>query len=325
MGVHTNRVQQRKKMKGVKVSLFIIFAILLCAGIYAIYIYDQVKKAVDENIQGTIKSIDHNPEIIKAGQETLNILLMGVDERSNDIGRADTLVLLSLNPKIDSMQLISIPRDTLTPIYGTEIEDKINHSYVYGYTINNSKEEGINTTAATVESFLNIDLDYYVMINMEGLPDLVDAVGNVTVDNPIEWYDEGYYKKGYLYEQGTISLDGPQALGYSRMRNKDPENDVGRNKRQHLVIQGIIDKGASVGSITRIDNILDTLGNNMKTNLSFEEMKNFYKKYRNTRENSVSYQIQGVNQKINGVSYVVISEEERQNVHNKILEFNNKK
>lgn len=274
MGERINREQQKKNKVAYKISLFIIITIFICASIYVIYVYNQVKKTVDVNIQENIKSIDYNPEVIKEGQKTLNILLMGIDERTNDIGRADTLVLLSLNPKNDSMQLISIPRDTLTPIHGTEIEDKINHSYVYGYTINNSKEEGINTTVATVEHFLNIELDSYVMINMEGLPDLVDAVGGVTVDNPIEWHDEGYYKKGYLYEQGVISLDGQQALGYVRMRNEDPENDIGRNKRQRLVIHGMVDKGATAGTMTRIGAILDTLGNNMKTNLSFEEMKN---------------------------------------------------
>lgn len=319
------RIKQRKEKKTLKVSLFIIITLALCAGIYFLYVYNQVKDTVDENIQETIKSIDNNPEKIKEGQEPLNILLMGVDERTNDIGRADTLVVVSLNPKSDSMQLISIPRDTFTPIYGKEIEDKINHSYVHGYTVNNGKAEGINTSVATVENFLNIELDYYLMINMEGLPDLVDAVGGITVDNPIEWYDEGYYKKGYRYEKGNISLNGPQAISYVRMRKEDPENDFGRNKRQRLVIQGIVDKGASLGSIARIENILNTVGNNLKTNLTFEEMRNLYKKYRNTRENSVSYQIDGVSQKINGVWYVVVSEEERQKVDEMISEFNNKK
>lgn len=323
MGKHT-RVQQKNGKKAYKVSLLIIITLALCAGIYLLFVYNHVKDTVDKNIQETIKSIDNNPEKIKEGQESLNILLMGVDERTNDIGRADTLVILSLNPKNDSMQLISIPRDTLTPIYGKEVEDKINHSYVHGYTINNSKAEGINTSVATVENFLNIELDYYVMMNMEGLPDLVDAVGGITVDNPLEWYDEGYYKKGYHYEKGNISLNGPQAIGYVRMRKEDPENDFGRNKRQRLVIKGIVDKGASVGSITRIENILNTLDNNLKTNLTFEEMKNLYKNYRNTRENSISYQIDGISQKINGMWYVVVSEEERQKVHEMISEFNNK-
>lgn len=325
MAERTKRVQQKKKKLAFKISLFIIITITICSGVYVIYAYNQVKKTVDENIQENINSIDSNPEIIKSGQETLNILLMGVDERSNDIGRADTLMLLSLNPKTDSMQLMSIPRDTLTPIYGNEIEDKINHSYVYGYKINNSKEEGINTTVATVEKFLNIELDYYVMMNMEGLPDLVDAVGGITVDNPVEWYDEGYYKKDHLYEKGIISLNGPQAIGYVRMRKEDPENDVGRNKRQRLVIQGIINKGASVGSITRIDDILDTLGNNVKTNLTFEDMKHLFNNYRHTRENLVNYQVQGDSQRINGTWYVIVSEDESQKVHDMIVEFDNKK
>lgn len=70
----------------------------------------------------------------------------------------------------------------------------------------------------TVEGFTGQKLDYYIKINMEALSGMVDALGGITVDNEIEWLDEGYYKKGYHYQLGNIDLDGEQALGYVRMR-----------------------------------------------------------------------------------------------------------
>ncbi len=163
---------------------------------------------------------------------------MGVDERPGDKGRSDALMVMSLDPNHDKMQIVSIPRDTRTTIVGRGSESKINAAYAYG---------GPDMAINTVENFLDIDLDYYVKVNMEGLSQMVDAVGGVTVNNDRDWYDEGYYKKGYHYKKGEIHLDGPKALGYVRMRHLDNRGDFGRNKRQRQVIQAVLDKGSSVG------------------------------------------------------------------------------
>jgi LCP family protein required for cell wall assembly len=87
----------------------------------------------------------------------------------------------------------------------------------------------------TVENFLNIHLDYYVRINMEGLDDLVDAVGGITVYNDDSWHDPGYYKKGYLYDEGELQMNGAKTLGYVRMRYI-PGGHFTRNEHQREVI-----------------------------------------------------------------------------------------
>ncbi|MCP8615833.1 LCP family glycopolymer transferase [Salirhabdus salicampi] len=320
MGKRTDYI---KKKKHKRLRFFFIFITILFIGVggYAYHLYNEIKRTVDVDIYKTVDSIELNPKKAEEGKETLHILLMGVDERINDIGRTDTLILLSLNPNTDRMQLMSIPRDTRTEIVGKGIQDKINHAYPLGIAAGGTEKNGINMTIATVENFLDIELDYYIKMNMEGLPQLVDAVGGITVKNPISWVDSGYYKKGYHYKKGTITLDGEQSIGYVRMRKQDPEGDVGRNKRQRLVIQGIIDKGASLSSINHIDEILHTLGNNMSTNLSFREMKDLFTNYRNTRKHVDSYQISGRNENINGSWYVIVPEEERQKAHEKLITF----
>lgn len=319
LGKRTERKQQeRQKKKGLKIFLWILAAIFLVVGGYALYVYNQVKQTVEDDIRETVESIHHQPDKAEAGEETLNILLMGVDKREHDSGRADTLILMSLNPNTNSMQQISIPRDTYTDIIGHGTTDKINHAYAFG---------GTDMQVATVENFLDIELDYYVKINMEGLSELVDAVGGITVNNPIEWTDTGNdgYKKGYHYAKGPIELNGEQAMGFVRMRKQDPEGDAGRNKRQRLAIEAIIDKGASVGSVTRIDDILQVLGDNVSTNMSFDEMKNIFKNYKDTRNSQTSYQIQGSGQWIGPKWYLIVPDEEIQKVHNMIKEFNEKK
>ncbi|WP_312854653.1 LCP family protein [Pallidibacillus pasinlerensis] len=197
-------------------------------------------------------------------KELINILLLGVDERDNDGGRSDSIMIASLNPEDEQTTVVSIPRDTLAEIAGKGFETKINHAYAYG---------GADMSVATVEKFLDLDLDYYVEINMEGLADLIDAIGGITVNNEIEWIDEGYYKKGYRWEKGEIELDGEKALGYVRMRHLDPNSDFGRAERQRKVINAIIDKGKNMATVLKLNSVIDVLGDNLQTNMTFDDMK----------------------------------------------------
>jgi anionic cell wall polymer biosynthesis LytR-Cps2A-Psr (LCP) family protein len=187
---------------------------------------------------------------------------------------------MTLNPETDSMQMVSIPRDTRTTIVGKGMEDKINHSYEFG-----------------------------------GTKMAVDAVGGVTVNNKLEWTE-----KGQSYQKGDITLDGSRALGYVRMRKKDPRGDFGRTERQRQVINAIIDKGASVSSVTRVDDILQSIGSNAKTNMTFDEMKDILANYRDCRNNVESYLVQGKGSTINGGYYYVVSDEERTKVNNMLTD-----
>nr|WP_306373242.1 LCP family protein [Salirhabdus sp. Marseille-P4669] len=316
-----SRLQSEKTKKPMSKRRKITFIVLgimlvLIVGIvgYAYSIYHNVKETVDEEMYKPVDSIEHTPEQKEKieKKKTLNILLMGVDEREYDKGRTDTLIILSINPNSNKMQMISIPRDTRTELVGLGFEDKINHAYAFG---------DVNTTIETVEAFANIELDYYVKMNMEGLVDLVDAVGGITINNPYDWEQSGFH-----YKKGELSMNGEQTMGFVRMRKMD--SDFNRNDRQRIVIEGILKKGASVGSITKIDDVLDVLGDNMETNLSFDDMKNLFKNYRDTRKNSTTYQVTGTGQYMengNGqnIYYLIVPEEERDKVHGMIVHFNN--
>ncbi|SDQ17983.1 LCP family glycopolymer transferase [Virgibacillus salinus] len=302
----------KRKRPWIKYSLVLILILAIGVGAYALLLYNDAKDTVNEKIHQKVPSIDHElgKKKIK-GEEPLNILLLGVDKRAGDSGRSDALMVLSLDPKNNKMKLISIPRDTRTTIVGKGLEDKINHAYAFG---------GTDMSIATVESLLNINLDYYVQMNMEGLTEMVDAVGGITVDNQLEWYDTGYYEKGYHYAKGEISLNGPEAMGYVRMRYKDPNGDFGRTKRQRQVIEAIIDKGSSIASVNKIDNMIDVLGKNMATNMDFADMKDLLFNYKNVRKNTVSYMMKGSGTEIDGVYYYLIPDEEIAKVHEMINE-----
>ncbi|HEY9577020.1 MAG TPA: LCP family protein, partial [Pseudobacillus sp.] len=152
-------------------------------------------------------------------------------------------------------------------------------------------------------------VDYYVEMNMDGFKELVDAVGGVSVDNTIAFSYEGE-----TFNKGTIHLTGEQALKYTRMRHDDPQGDFGRQARQRQVIQGILDKGASMKSIWKYNDILGALETNMQTNLSVDEMMAIQKHYAGARNNIKQEQLGGAGQKIDGIYYYIVSDEEKERV-----------
>lgn len=128
---------------------------------------------------------------------------------------------------------------------------------------------------------------------MQGLSQLVDAIGGVTVNNDISWRDKGYFKKGFDYHKGLLTMNGAEALGYVRMRHQDPRGDIGRNLRQRQVIMAVVDTMANVSSISHYNTVLHDIQDNIRTNLTFDDMKYIATNYRDVRQNVKSYEVQG--------------------------------
>lgn len=303
------RASRRKKPMKLWLKIFLIVIAVLVLGVsaYAYSIYYKAQKTVDDKMHEPIDAIDTGLTKKKlAATERLNVLLLGIDSDEGEVGRSDALMILSLHPKTDDMKLISIPRDTLVPIVGKDKDDKINHAYAFG---------GNQMAIDTVENFLDIDLDYYISINMSGFKELVDQLDGITVYNDIAWKESNY-----SFDFGPIDMDGDKTMAFVRMRKKDPAGDFGRTKRQRQVIQGIINKGASVGSVTKVHGVIDILGNNLATNMDFDDMKSLLTNYRDTRKNFGDYQMQGKGTTIDGVYYYVVENDEIEKVREMILE-----
>lgn len=298
-------------VKKILLTIGIVIVLIVAAGGgYAWYLWHSVKSTANDIYKPAGESKGH--EELK-DKKPISFLLLGVDQRKGDPGRSDTIIAMTLNPKTNTMQMVSIPRDTRTAIIGHGTTDKINSAYAYG---------GTKMALDTVSHFLyNVPFDYYIRINMEGMKDLVDAVGGVTVTNDISWHDEGYYKKGYYYKKGKINLDtGAKAMGYIRMRHLDPRGDFGRNKRERDVIMAVINKAANISSVSHYTDILNAIKDNVTTNMTFDDMKTIATDYRNTREHTQDYEVKGQSTTINGIYYLVVSNAERQRVHDMIEE-----
>lgn len=304
----TRRRKRRKpkKKRALKITMAIILVLILGVGAYAYSIWHSVEKTFTQTHEPLNRDVSEkrSEKVSFSKRDPISILLLGVDQRAGDRGRSDSLILMTVNPKDQSIKMVSIPRDTRTEIVGKGTTDKINHAYAFG---------GVDMAVNTVEKFLDVPVDYYVQVNMESFKDIVDAVGGVTVNNDLNFdYD------GYSFKKGNLTLDGKEALAYSRMRKQDPRGDFGRQMRQRQIIEGVIEEGASVQSLANYGTILDTIGTNVRTNLTFDDMKQIQSNYKDARHNVEQLQVDGKGEKINGIYYYAVSDATRQALSSKL-------
>jgi polyisoprenyl-teichoic acid--peptidoglycan teichoic acid transferase len=299
------RSSNKKGKKWLKVTGIIFLVLLIAGGAYGFTVYNSFKNAVDtmhEPIER--KQSKKRPEPVElVEKDPFSVLMLGVDSIS-DKGRTDTIIVLTVNPNTNSAKMLSIPRDTRTEIVGKGYEDKINHAHAFG---------GVEMAMDTVENFLDIPIDYYMKVNMEGFKDIVDAVGGVTVTNDLDFTEAGVH-----YPVGEISLTGEEALPYVRMRKQDPNGDFGRNTRQRQVIQAVIKEGASVSSLANFSDIFKAIGENVKTNLTLDQMVDIQKNYKSVGSNVQQMEIKGAGTKIDGIYYLQIPEDERLRVQTEL-------
>jgi polyisoprenyl-teichoic acid--peptidoglycan teichoic acid transferase len=289
-------------MKKLLYTFGALFALLLLAGAgYAYYLYDSVQETVDSEMHVELerdRDKEDESEEEMDNLEPLSFLLLGVDAEDSTSGLADTIMVVTVNPEDDSLKMVSLPRDLRVNIPGQETPDKINHSYGYG---------GPDLIMDTVENYLDIPLDYFVTVNMEGFEEIIDALGGVTVENSFAFEQNEFY-----FEEGEHELSGEEALAYARMRKEDPDGDIGRNSRQREIVNSMINEGAQLSSIGNAQGLLNALGNNVLTNLDFEKMRKLQQNYASARHDQETLQFDYENERIDGLWFVLMEDEERQ-------------
>ena len=291
----------KKKKKGLKIGLTLLVVLLAIFGLFIWKVYsdvtgttEKIYKGVDDKEEVRNKPVNINKS------DSFSVLMLGVDTGDlgrTEKGRSDTIMVMTINPRTNQTKIVSVPRDTYTEIAGKGTMDKINHAYAFG---------GTSMAMNTVQNLLDIPIDYYVEVNMQGIQDIVDAVGGIEVTSLLTFNYDGYsFVKGE-----TSSFDGPEALAFSRMRYDDPEGDYGRQKRQRQVIEAIVKKAATFSTITNYKDVLGTMENNLQTNLAFDDMVDIFSKYRSATSNIEQIQLEGTGVMMDGISYQQISDQE---------------
>ena len=298
------RKKPKKKRTGLKIFLSIVLILVIALGLFVWKIYSDVA-GTTEKIHKDVETEEVRESSIDISKkDPFSILLLGVDTGDlgrTEQGRSDTMMVMTVNPNTNKATMVSIPRDTRTEIAGHGTTDKINHAYAFG---------GTSMSVNTVQNMLGIPIDYYVEVNMQGLQDIVDAVGGVQVTSPLTFSYEGYN----FTEGEPTSLDGKTALAYSRMRYDDPNGDYGRQERQRQVIQATLEKVASLATISNYQDILGSLENNMQTNLEFDDMVKLFNNYRSAAGNIEQVQLAAEGTTIDGIYYGIVSDEEMSRV-----------
>ncbi len=240
---------------------------------------------------------NHPSETMLVAHDKTNVMIMGVDERSDDVGRSDTLMLASIDPRKKQASLLSIPRDTRVRLQGSF--DKINSAYAYG---------GWKLTRDTVEELLDTPVDHYVLINTRSFPRIIDAIGGVDLDveKRMEYEDEwdDSLPGGLVIDlyPGMQHLDGVTAMSYVRYR--DEEGDIGRIARQQKFMRAVAEKVTSPSIIPQLPRVLSECLNAVETDLSLRQILELAGSLKEAQANGLhSDMLAGRPLYIDGVSY----------------------
>ncbi|HHK5552402.1 LytR family transcriptional regulator [Bacillus anthracis] len=278
------RSKPKKSKKKIKIIISVILFFLIVGGGYTWFLVNKASSAVRNAAHDLARGdkSDLRDKAVKPITNNVSVLVMGVDEsdvRGKEYGeaiRTDALLLATFNKDSKTVKLLSIPRDTYTYIPVEKKKDKITHAHAYGST-KNGKDGGPQASIDAVEKLLNVPVDYFVKFNFKSFMKIVDDLGGIEVDVPVEFTEQDSNDNaGAIHlKKGVQKLNSEEALALARTRHID--SDAMRGQRQQLVIEAILEKLTSVGSVTKVGNIIDDINGQFVTNLTFDDMLSFYK------------------------------------------------
>lgn len=279
----SDRYRKKRWKRSLFIFLIVIFLSLL-AGVayYATSIYQFLDEVTMSD--GASPSMNEEKLLIEE-KKPFSILLLGMDMNFNLSSRTDTIMVATINPDSNDMKLVSIPRDTLVETnFG--FTEKINAMYTYG---------GIDLMITEVEKILDIPISHYAILDFKGLAELVDVVGGIQVYSDLEFKESNSLnsKEPIEIKEGLQTLNGEEALGYSRMRKQDPRGDFGRQERQQQVVEALLDELLSLNLLTNFNPILEATSPYLKTNLTGNQMLSLAMNYRDAVNDIDTYQIAG--------------------------------
>lgn len=287
-----------------KIILILLFvSVVLVGGItgWAVYSANKINTKVYEKLNPSDEQYDLDYDQLK--QEPFNVLLLGVNTGEfgrTDSGRSDSMIVAHINLKKKEYTLMGVERDLLVDIADQGMQDKLNAAYAYG---------GASCSVKTVEKMLDIQIPYFVSIDMGDFQKILKEVGAVQVENEFEFSSDGFD-----FPKGKLTLSPEEALSWARMRYEDPRGDYGRQMRQQLLLKGVLENMAQLNQVTKWNAFIDILTDNIKTNLPITNLVLRAKKL--MKEPTIIHdQVIGEELIQNGISYQTVSTEEIARVH----------
>ena len=238
-----------------------------------IVVYDPTEEVELDSVDSFM--LDKRAEVA----EMRHLLLIGIDARPGEnTGRADTIIIVTIDPEGNVIKLTSIMRDLYVEIPGRK-NNRINSAYVFG---------GAELLMETIEVNFGIKVDRYIAVNFSMLGSLIDSIGGLTLNVEDEYYMERVnavikmdnkvlgidINDGLLTEPGEQLMTGKQAQAYARYRYGTADGDFGRTQRQREVVTKIFDKLSEMTVIELMSLVMDNAGN-VYTNIPIDELASY--------------------------------------------------
>ena len=226
--------------------------------------YASLLESVDSNYASNLKTIytykikkKNNNSAKQVDSKVFNIYISGIDTYGSisTVSRSDVNIIMTVNMNTHKILLTTTPRDAYVkiPDGGADQYDKLTHAGIYG----------VETSEQTLEDLYGIKLDYYARINFTSFLKLIDQLGGVTVHN-----DQAFTQEKFDFPVGDIQMNSEQALGFVRERYNLDGGDNDRGKNQEKVISAILNKLASLKSVSNFTSIVNNLQDSVQTNMS---------------------------------------------------------
>lgn len=312
-----NKTYKGKKKKKKHIALKIFFIIIILLGIFIGRRLDKAKGNILAAILG------HDEETLK-NLEELQVLILG-----ESTGMSDTIIVASYDPKTQEASLLSIPRDTFTGDNKSSAKyyHKINALYNYGETP--------EKTVEAVNEITGLNIKYYIIVDTEALRKLVDTIGGLEFDVPIDMnYDDSTQNLHIHLKAGYQKLNGAQVEQLVRFRHNNDwttysystygGEDHGRSRTQRNVIIAIAKQSLKLKNVTEISHIIDIFKEYVDTNMDLDSIKDYipYATKMNMDDIQVC-QLPGSDDIENGIWFFFYDEEETQKMVDEL--FNNTK
>ena len=228
--------------------------------------YASLLESVDSNYASNLKTIytykikkKNSNSANPVDSKVFNIYISGIDTYGpiSTVSRSDVNIIMTVNMNTHKILLTTTPRDAYVKIPGGGADqyDKLTHAGIYG----------VETSEQTLEDLYGIKIDYYARINFTSFLKLIDQLGGVTVHN-----DQAFTQGKFDFPVGDIQMNSEQALGFVRERYNLDGGDNDRGKNQEKVISAILNKLASLKSVSNFTSIVNNLQDSVQTNMSLD-------------------------------------------------------
>ncbi|AUV66493.1 LCP family protein [Staphylococcus haemolyticus] len=283
---------KKKKSTIFKVLLTIIIIVVILAIIAGVYLFSKIHSLSDSITNPLDRDKSELRDKPAKEGDPMTVVLYGIDDdaqrEQQGMGqRSDSIVLMSINPKDKKTVMVSVPRDTRAKIVGKGTTEKINHAYAYG---------GPKMAVNSLEKLMDVPVDHYISIDMDGVKTVVDELGGVTITSNGSFITKDSTNTYQFTKGEQYKMDGKEALAYMRSRKEDGAGgDEGRQLRQQQVITAVAREAFSVNSVTKLNGIFKAAQDNLKTDLNFVQLNRFKSDYDKAQDNVKRLTINGQN------------------------------